>query len=394
MQSILGADFLCSNGLAGKPLLHTRLFDLADKIKSKRKYEVYSNNALLKSSVGEHYLKEMDAMISRAQLIASEVYEHTCNASDDGEVYAQEIAEDLFLKLIPLGTCVEPVSIDEQGCDIRFSKLASPTFLPENKDALSDNIKNSRYYNALEEQRKDLENTAHALCVGFTPKDIIDPVRLCVKDSGHIEEYLTACMLYPWVTQSFDQLQLLITTLARKDIERIWSYYRSNNLFCGRGLQHTSQFAFDIHTDFMAYASMLSVLGYKSMSRQCWTPFFGFNFSQGLSKLPDTIREEIDKSVNQSYKLYVEILKTGLAYEAQYATLAGFRGRFYVDTDIENVLRAFNPMKTDSPLAISGDECLTKMETALTIALPIIKNIMENENGHNGDSPENRVKES
>jgi len=222
---------------------------------------------------------------------------------------------------------------------------------------------------------------------------------MCMKDSGHLETYYTASMLYPWVTQPHEQLQLLVSTLARQDIERIWNAYGSKGpvdsiLFSGNALTASSQFLFDIHTDFLGYSSFLSAFGAKAVRRQCWTPFFAFDFPSSLKDLPDTIREDIDMSAQQSRKLYTEILKTGLAYEAQYATLAGFRGRFYVDTDVENIVQFLYSVKKHGRAFNSGTNCLTKMQSKLEEVLPLIKNILGSVNGHNSDSTEEGKTES
>lgn len=284
---------------------------------SEDNFLIYNDSKIGKSSVGCHYLDTMNKLVFNALEVRSDLM---------GAGTAKELVDDIFLKLLPLGVSIDyPVNTDVYCSPFSVVREVQQVMPEIPKDFLI------RY--------EDFMRIVRGLCVGFTPKDILKDVRVILRDFSHIDTHSVASMLYPWGTQPYEQLQLLASTLDSNIISDIWDVYTKEGIFLGRGLNQQSNLLLDVHTDFLSYSLFKSWLGQDKLVRQFWTPFFGFLYPNSLQGISDSIRNKIDFSVKQSYKLYYEILKTGLDYDSQYSVLMGFRGRFYCEPDIEDFFK-------------------------------------------------------
>lgn len=282
----------------------------------------YRGDALIKSSVGEFYDENMRFFLETAKSLITPL-EDFCTVNDiDGD--ADWWVNQILYKLLPLGfsedyyrnLCIKPTYMFQGKSHV----------LPEVREVMADS---SRYSKSYAEQMAQVEAAAHSLSAGFTPQEGVPKVMQVYHDMGAMEDAVLANILYPWVMQPLNQLRMLVSTLPK--IIR-------NNIINGcvgeegiplyNALDVGYPFTFDVLADYITYTDFIRIPSY--IQRQFWTPWLGFDFPSALVGFDDKYMAKIKECIERSNRLYTEILKTGLKYEAQYAVLAGFRGRFCV----------------------------------------------------------------
>lgn len=313
-QSIACSDFFGSIFCAGDDKRYSNTSDLIlDYLPYSGNSDIsfYIDDKISGSSVGDFYSATMSNIINRAQTIYFQAIDEL----------GPESAKELFIKCLPLGMLLSLSSCENPKSNLSKLRETQNILGAPKKEVLD------RY--------EEIVRIAYSLCIGFTPKDILTDVRFVQRDFAHIDSHGVASILYPWGTQPYEQLQLLSSTLDSDIIKNIYELYCGGGDMLGKDLC-MSQILLDIHSDFYCYSIFKDWLGQGKLQRQFWTPFFGFLWPSSF-KGSDSLRENINMSVRESYKLYYEILKTGLEYDSQYAVLMGFRGRFYCVPDISDM---------------------------------------------------------
>jgi hypothetical protein len=104
--------------------------------------------------------------------------------------------------------------------------------------------------------------------------------------------------------------------------------------------------------------------------RQAWTPWFGFDFPSALEGIDDETMGLMNDLMKKSSKLFIDILHTGLQWDAQYGVLAGYRGRFIVSGTFNGMLALGNELKKETKSKLCnavGDLLQEKIEAILPL---------------------------
>jgi len=180
-----------------------------------------------------------------------------------------------------------------------------------------------------------IETISQSICSRYQPRMDIPNRQILKTDMNHLEEYAIANRIYRWVTHPMSQVRLIVPALSEEIRKDIISTFEVND--CDIGL-----YVVDCLDNFLTYLDIhanIPIFRYSDMRypdkffdvrRQFWTPFFKFKLNDEMEKLNEGYKTIINDVIAKSTRLYYEILKTGLKYEAQYALLAGFQGRFYM----------------------------------------------------------------
>jgi len=208
-----------------------------------------------------------------------------------------------------------------------------------------------------------IETISQSICSRYQPRTDIPNRQVLKTDMNHLEEYAIANRLYKWVTHPMSQVRLIVPALSEEIRKDIISTFEVND--CDVGL-----YVVDCIDNFLTYLDIQSILhicyypnSFFDVQRQFWTPFFKFKFNDQMEKLNETDKAIIEDIIKKSTRLYYEILKTGLKYEAQYALLAGFQGRFYMtfnttipDPSIKTIKNSLNtePLLRELILKLKG----------------------------------------
>jgi hypothetical protein len=188
---------------------------------------------------------------------------------------------------------------------------------------------------------EDIEKISHSLCAGYTPQEVGDVTRW-ISDSGFLSESMIANMLYPWVTQPVGQLRMLVPSLPNSTRSHIIKIHldRERLGYIPNSLDTGYAYTYDIISDFLTYQQFgqSKIHSPINIMRQFRTPFLNFDLPVSLLQLGDKEKKMVDDCVQRSKKLYIEMLKTGLRYEAQYAILCGFRTRFCINCNLAAII--------------------------------------------------------
>ena len=291
------------------------------------------------SSVGDYYAENMKQFIHVA---------HAVKRHLESYVTGRDICDYLFKSLLPLGT-IRPTPL--------FSNVLTPEYRTKFMNALLYPIKNQdledyalpRLYPGgtgvalladLKENQSKIEQLAQRVCTGYTP--LRTGLLTVLQNNEHfIKEYMSANVLYPWVMQPMNQLRMLIPALSDGTVKALLHPYDTQEVI-HPGLDYGCALNYEFVTDFQGYMDIRRlVTAYPTrVTRQMWTPFFGITHAELYSTyIKDVdLLAQVFKCFDQSKKLYVEMLKTGLAYEAQYAVLQGFAGRFIISGNFSGIL--------------------------------------------------------
>jgi len=199
-----------------------------------------------------------------------------------------------------------------------------------------------------------IETISQSICSRYQPRIDLPNRYVLRTDMNHLEEYAIANRLYRWVTHPMSQLRLIVPALSEEIRNDIKSTFEVND--CDIGL-----YVVDCIDNFLTYLDIQSIVHrfyypnkFFDIRRQFWTPFFKFKMNDEMNLLNEKDLLLINDVVQKSTRLYYEILKTGLKYDAQYALLAGFQGRFYItfNTDVpcSSLVRIKNSLTTEALL--------------------------------------------
>ena len=328
-------------------------FDMIELHDIKDCRELYFRpETIIKSSVGEFYDKNMEFFFKTAQKLCLYINENMRGT------YSEVDLVSLVYSILPLATLSERDSSDINANDfVGYNTLhyyeGQTGVLPEIVSLLKEVSKYSKfecpedhtkYY---KDKVNNLEKAAYAFCARYAPQVDVAEVTRVLGDSAFLSEYMLAEIIYPWGTQPLKQLRMLIPSVPRDmRISLMKDYVGDLSVkgypHPGNGFDVGYSFVYDILSDFSSYRYFKKERSeYPSnFKRQFWTPFFGFNIHQAFSDIKDnSLRNDIESCIKKSHILYTEILKTvGLSYEAQYAVLQGYRGRFCMSSNLFGML--------------------------------------------------------
>jgi hypothetical protein len=360
----------------------------------------YRGDSILKTSVGEFYDENMQFFLETAASLIAPLEDFFVKKSSDIDRRVVGVIQ----KLLPLGYtgfpkepppgCFIFLPVSELGLH-RYLDSDGPYIiggvnhvLPEVREYMKEVMTShtghiSEYY---KNQQERVEALGHSLSAGFTPREGVPKVISVINDTGCLEDAILANIMYPWVMQPLTQLRMLVTSLPKEIRTNIIEGYLGDRpipaVAPGNSLDIGYAFTFDILADFLTYNDFL----YERPSyfqRQFWTPWLGFDFPSQLVGFDDKYMDKIKECAARSNKLYLEILKTGLRYEAQYSVLAGFRGRFCVAGNLGSVAAVSETLSNSgySPLtrAVSKD-IVTNIKNRISFADGLFK-FMEESDG-------------
>lgn len=197
-----------------------------------------------------------------------------------------------------------------------------------------------------------IETISQSICSRYQPRMDIPSIQVLKTDMNHLEEYAIAQRLYKWVTHPMSQIRLIVPALSEEVRDDIKGTFEVND--CDIGL-----YVVDCEDNFLTYLDIQAMTHkyyypkfFFQIHRQFWTPFFKFKLNEEMKCLGEQDLLILNDIIAKSTRLYYEILKTGLKYEAQYALLAGFTGRFYMTFNTKlpdlTTLTFRNSLNTDS----------------------------------------------
>jgi hypothetical protein len=197
-----------------------------------------------------------------------------------------------------------------------------------------------------------IETISQSICSKYQPRMDIPSVQILKTDMNHLEEYAIAQRLYKWVTHPMSQVRLIVPALSEEIRNDVKGTFEIND--CDIGL-----YVVDCEDNFLTYLDIQAMTHkyyypkfFFQIHRQFWTPFFKFKLNDEMNRLDAQDLLTLNDIIAKSTRLYYEILKTGLKYEAQYALLAGFTGRFYMTFNTRlpdlTTLAFRNSLNTDS----------------------------------------------
>ena len=314
-----------------------------------------------KSSVGEFYEKNMDTFCK----LSEDLYRHLF------EKVAKESAVFISSQMLPLGLLMGVETPDKEPpspkslfpIPVSARKLFDTWAYPVQEIRDLEYLKEawpSRDTDLLDDylnRTMVIEKISQSLCVGYTPNNSVPEVYALHNDSAFRKEYMIADILYPWVTQPLSQLRMLIPALdpsiRQRILETAIPLNKDSTFTCSiegprpvtrtlPGADGSHAYTFDCMTDFISYLTLRVKQSeyHPVIRRQFWTPFFGIaNYDDLRTAVDDPeLMGRVDKACLDSKRLYVEMLKTGLRYESQYAVLCGMAGRFTVQGSFSAIL--------------------------------------------------------
>lgn len=340
INSLLALNYLYDSSAS------TRITALAAAIKQR---SFIKPDSIMKSSVGEFYEQHMTSFLTLSKDIYDYIY-----ATAPGKIGSDMVAIDRILtfafQCVPLGCLVDSTNVEyycfeNKHANDFFTLMTHP--LPEVQKVTArylssrDSILNKTQVQAYDAAVKELSAVAQSICAGYTPNTEVPLTSYVHADSGCLYENVLAAAIYPWVMQPIRQLRMLIPALDPELVSRI----RKVSLQPEVQLPSTAFGVgpcFDMVTDYMTYVSFLiccaRIPGLR-IQRQMWTPFLGIANS---TEIPKYVNQELYQRIMTAYlssrKLYIEMLKTGLQYESQYAVLGGMAGRFMVEAPIGSLV--------------------------------------------------------
>jgi len=316
---------------------------------------------IVESSVGEYYADNMRQFITTAEDVRQ--YLLANNPVYDSQY---KNISSIVNSLLPIGTAVNGPAISDDRMLADESALLEFMAYPVKNNTPSDYYLDyylPRLYpdglgqvtlDRIINRQRIIESAAQSICTGYTPKRDVGRTTEIKNDSGFLTEYLVANLLYPWVMQPINQLRMLIPSINPEVIKRILNInieLDDNNLFMPQALDWPYSLTYECVTDFSAYLDlkMAEVAKPLVIQRQMWTPFFGITHANWYEEHieDEALRARVFKCFDQSKKLYIEMLKTGLAYEAQYVVLQGFSGRFMISGTLGGLLSLVHYKNTD-----------------------------------------------
>lgn len=315
----------------------------------------YRPDSIIKSSVGEFYDENMKFFFETI----TDLYQPLVDLSKGSNKHPDipSVLQALS-SLVPLGAIGYRVNVD--WCPNSVSKetyLQGGLYHPLREICkfigmyYAHRIQGNEFH---KERIGSMDKIAHALCAGYTPQEVGDVTRL-VQDSGFISEYIIANMLYPWVTQPMGQLRMLVPSLPSDTVQHIMQIYlkRANKFTkLSAALDVGYTYTYDIVSDFHTYSIFkdIQLENPFSLRKQFRTPFMLFDLPSLLMQLEDGLKKRVDECVQRSKRLYMEIIKTGLRYESQYAVLGGYRGRFCISCNLGTLVEMIDVL---SPPGVS-----------------------------------------
>lgn len=324
----------------------TRLTALAAAIKQK---SFIKPDNIMKSSVGEFYEQNMTSFLTLSKDIYDYVY-----ATAPGKIGSDMVSIDRILtfafQCVPLGCLVDSTEVEQSCFEYKhandfFTYMTHP--LPEVQKITAkylsarDLFLNKSQVQAYDSAVKELSTIAQSICAGYTPNTEVPLTMYVPADSGCLQENVLAAAIYPWVMQPIRQLRMLIPALEPTMVSRIRDVSLHPNVILPSTAFGVGP-CFDMVTDYMTYVSFLicsaRIPGLR-IQRQVWTPFLGIANS---TDIPKHVNQDLYQRIMQAYlssrRLYIEMLKTGLQYEAQYAVIGGMAGRFMLEAPIGSLV--------------------------------------------------------
>ena len=369
MSSLIALDYLLrANGHDPKGLA-----SVSDKMFGSSG-SFHTNPEIVKSSVGEHYYTQMKMLIdanARLESLFREFFKKV--ALENG---VEPLTAVCCQKFLPLGL---NSPIDFALSANRYAWHCSyngdgfreiQTFYDESFD--KDIVEYHK------KQRDILERIGVSLCTGYTPKGA-DLVSRVSNDSDHFNESLLSYIIYPWVTQPFSQLKMLMSTLTPELQGNIRSAYFEGlpeSAIPGVATSFVGNtFTFEILADYRTYLECLRIRGGLTMDaaiivqRQAWTPWFGFDFPSALEGIDADTMGLLNDLIKKSSKLFIDILHTGLQWDSQYAVMAGYRGRFLVSGTLNGMMKLVEYLKKEDRPKLCN-QVATRISEELGVILP------------------------
>lgn len=327
----------------------------------------YRPDSIIKSSVGEFYDKTMATFLSTVRTLLERQRRTT------KDFFEKPFFDfNLALSVLPLSFFVVTEDAAQEG----LLEGSEDPLLDEEclATATSEVGAKSEFY---KDRLHAIEKAAYSICAGYAPQDV-GRVRRIPTDSGFLKEYLVASVLYPWVMQSMTQLRLLVPSLSRELSDKVLLSYcnraseKEGAKYPGMDLDTGYSLSYDILCDFPTYLELRSAPNSYShrLRRQIWTPFMDFVCMSGFNDLPDVLQSSLLTCAQQSKKLYVEMLKTGLGYESQYATLCGYQGRCVFEGNFPAIVSLLDWVAHGSQ---SFRNIATEIQNDVTASFPFVK---------------------
>jgi len=292
----------------------------------------YRPDTIIKSSVGGFYDTSMLKFLETIKLVDKELSKTVPNLNDRLHSLSS---------LLPMGLISpDTVFIDKRKpyySSMMLDCLTAP--VPEIKDYFIQMIPDVPEIN--KDSVSHIEKIAFKICAGYTPQDTSDVVRV-LSDPNYVSENIIANILYPWAMQPLSQLRLIIPSIDRSGLCDVYNNYLNitKDPSIGPALDVGYQYTFEILSDlFTSQYFTHGVNNHPLYSQsQLRTPLTLFDLPSDVTDISDKAKKSIDECVQRSKHLYIEIIKTGLRYQACYATLGGFRSRFYVSGNLGAIL--------------------------------------------------------
>lgn len=265
-------------------------------------------DSIINSSVGEYY----DTVMKQLLQIRSKLIEPVTTllmAGKDSKRKQKFIAKKtnmLLANLLPMGVLVDTCSNYYMEHSVLRELNTRESNLVTQMDTIATNV-----------------------CAKYPPKQDFSLVTSVNTQKDFLEERLIANCLYPWTSMGMKQVQLLIPTLTEDGRETILQICIDANTAQDDPMNMGYEFVYDIlgtYTTLQAFKQLST----STLIQQVRTPFTPFVIEPVLQQLDQKWLDLIGKAVQMSKTLYLEILKTGLKYDAIYATLGGFQSRFTV----------------------------------------------------------------
>lgn len=279
----------------------------------------YNPPRIAKSSVGEFYAKNIQEFFE----ISKRVTDYLLDNHKD-----ETAAMDLGFRLLPLAATTE-VSVHIGWCSSILDRLHLYG-LPEVMDVVYGVVPPKAVTEIPLTAVNQMERIAHRVCAAYDPRRDMPLTFSLHNEHYQITEHEAALLLYPWAMQPLIQLRALIPAM---DEELVKNIFRAH-LVRGVPFEYAyTPYVFDCLSDFFSYYGLAKAATTSTLIvPQARTPFFGIaNYQDFTTHIQDVeLVDQINKVYLNSKRLYMEMLKTGLKYEAQYATLAGMVGRYVV----------------------------------------------------------------
>lgn len=277
------------------------------------KLEFYMPDSVKGSSIEEFYLESM------------ELFNNTIKQIEEYSKIGNTI---LVRSLMPMATLLEAPAVSLPSNASNYVQ-ANNNVLPE----IVSFCEEGAFTTTFKELTSFVEGVSAQLLAKYPAKKmdkVVTPVNL---QTDLLDDQLIAAMLYSWSCMPFNQLQLLATTL--NEDTKIYLTILHLKKVMPAVFNLGNRYSFDIHADFVTQLNMRHLLEDYSYLSQAKTPFNKFPeyLDELIRKLPTELSNLVAACIGRSRMLYSEMLKTGLGYEAQYATLSGFPNRLIINAN-------------------------------------------------------------